>query len=108
MIDVANLSKSYGPIEALRDVSFTVAPHEVVGLLGPNGAGKSTAMRILTGYLHADSGDVKIDGLDVVTHTREAREGEEASSLRGGASLGGVPRNSWRRGGALTSATASG
>ena len=74
MIDAANLSKSYGPIEALRDVSFKVAPHEVVGLLGPNGAGKSTAMRILTGYLQADSGDVKIDGLDVVTHTREVQE----------------------------------
>lgn len=74
MIDVANLSKSYGPIEALRDVSFKVASHEVVGLLGPNGAGKSTAIRILTGYLQADSGDVKIDGLDVVTHTREVQE----------------------------------
>jgi len=73
MIDVANLSKSYGPIEALRDVSFKVAPHEVVGLLGPNGAGKSTTMRILTGYLQADSGDVTIDGLDVVTHTRQVQ-----------------------------------
>ena len=73
MIDVADLSKSYGPIEALRDVSFKVAPHEVVGLLGPNGAGKSTTMRILTGYLQANSGDVKIDGLDVVTHTRQVQ-----------------------------------
>lgn len=73
MIEVAHLSKSYGPIEALRDVSFSVASGEVVGLLGPNGAGKSTAMKILTGYLQPDSGSVEVDGLDVLTHTREVQ-----------------------------------
>ena len=73
MIEISNLTKSYGPIEALRGVSFHVAPGEVVGLLGPNGAGKSTAIKIITGYLHPDSGEVKVDGLDVLTHTREVQ-----------------------------------
>ena len=54
MIEVVDVTKSYGPIEALCGVSFRVAPHEVVGLLGPNGAGKSTTIRILTGYLQPD------------------------------------------------------
>lgn len=73
MIEIANLTKAYGPIEALRGVSFHVAPGEVVGLLGPNGAGKSTAIKIITGYLQSDSGEVKVDGLDVLTHTREVQ-----------------------------------
>jgi len=73
MIEVNNLSKSYGPIEALRNISFNVAEGEVVGLLGPNGAGKSTAIKILTGYLQPDTGSVKIDGLDVLTHIREVQ-----------------------------------
>lgn len=73
MIEITNLTKSYGPIEALRGVSFNVAPGEVVGLLGPNGAGKSTTIKILTGYLQPDSGEVKVDGLDVLTHTREVQ-----------------------------------
>jgi ABC-2 type transport system ATP-binding protein len=73
MIEVSNLSKSYGPIEALRNISFNVAEGEVVGLLGPNGAGKSTAIKILTGYLQPDTGSVKIDGLDVLNHTREVQ-----------------------------------
>jgi ABC-2 type transport system ATP-binding protein len=71
MIEVTDLTKSYGPVKALRGISFQVAPGEIVGLLGPNGAGKSTAMRILTGYLQPDGGTVKVDGLDVLTHTRE-------------------------------------
>jgi ABC-2 type transport system ATP-binding protein len=71
MIEVVDLTKSYGPIQALRGISFQVAPGEIVGLLGPNGAGKSTAMKILTGYLQPDGGTVKVDGLDVLTHTRE-------------------------------------
>lgn len=73
MIEVVDLAKSYGPIEALRGISFQVAAGEIVGLLGPNGAGKSTAIRILTGYLQADYGTVKVDGLDVLTHTRQVQ-----------------------------------
>jgi len=73
MIEVTGLTKSYGPIRALRGISFEVAPGEIVGLLGPNGAGKSTAMKILTGYLQPDDGVVQVDGLDVLTHPREVQ-----------------------------------
>ncbi len=73
MIEVADLIKSYGPVQALRGVSFKIKPGEIVGLLGPNGAGKTTAIRILTGYLQPDSGMVTVDGLDVLTHTRQVQ-----------------------------------
>ena len=73
MIYATDLSKSYGPIEALRGVSFHIAPGEIVGLLGPNGAGKTTTIKILTGYLHPDEGSVEINGLDVLDHTREVQ-----------------------------------
>jgi ABC-2 type transport system ATP-binding protein len=52
-----------------------VAPGEIVGLLGPNGAGKSTTIKILTGYLQPDSGTVKVNNLDVLTHTRQVQAG---------------------------------
>lgn len=73
MIQVESLKKSYGSVEALRGISFAVNTGEVVGLLGPNGAGKTTCIKILTGYLHQDEGHVQIDGLDVLTHTREVQ-----------------------------------
>jgi ABC-2 type transport system ATP-binding protein len=73
MIDVKNVTKSYGPIEALRGVSFYVAPGEILGLLGPNGAGKTTAIKILTGSLQPDDGTVTVNGLDVLEHTREVQ-----------------------------------
>jgi|YNPNPStandDraft_1061719.scaffolds.fasta_scaffold05807_2 ABC-2 type transport system ATP-binding protein len=73
MIEVHALSKSYGPIQALRGVSFHIAPGEVVGLLGPNGAGKTTIIKILTGYLQPDQGTVRVDGLDVLTDTRQVQ-----------------------------------
>ena len=73
MIDVTDLSKSYGPIEALRGVSFHIGEGEIVGMLGPNGAGKTTTIKILTGYLHPDEGTVVVNGLDVLTHTREVQ-----------------------------------
>lgn len=73
MIEVADLKKSYGSIEALRGVSFNIHSGEIVGLLGPNGAGKTTIMKILTGYLQPDSGRAAIDGFDVLTHTRDAQ-----------------------------------
>jgi ABC-2 type transport system ATP-binding protein len=73
MIEVSDLTKSYGPVQALQGVSFQVAAGEVVGLLGPNGAGKSTTIKILTGYLQPDDGTVTVDGLNVLTHTREVQ-----------------------------------
>ena len=73
MITVDNLTKSYGPIEALRGISFHVAPGEIVGLLGPNGAGKSTTIKILTGFLQPDEGTVQVDSLDVMTNVRDVQ-----------------------------------
>jgi ABC-2 type transport system ATP-binding protein len=73
MIQVENLTKSYGPVQALKDVSFTIQPGEIVGLLGPNGAGKTTTIKILTGYLHQDGGTVTIDDMDILTHTQEVQ-----------------------------------
>jgi ABC-2 type transport system ATP-binding protein len=73
MIDVTDLTKSYGPIEALRGVTFHIAPGEIVGMLGPNGAGKTTILKILTGYLQPDDGTVYVNGLDVLTHTRQVQ-----------------------------------
>lgn len=70
MIDVLDLTKSYGPIRALEGVSFSVKSGEIVGLLGPNGAGKTTFIKILTGYLQPDAGTVTVDGRDVQEHTR--------------------------------------
>jgi ABC-2 type transport system ATP-binding protein len=66
-IEVSHLCKTYGPLTAVNDLSFTVQRGEIVGLLGPNGAGKSTTMRILTGYLPANSGSVRICGLPVAS-----------------------------------------
>ncbi len=74
MIDVTHLSKSYGSVQALRDVSFHVEAGEIIGLLGPNGAGKTTMMKILTGYLQPTSGTAIVDGLDVLTHPLEVQK----------------------------------
>lgn len=67
-IEVDQLAKSYGSLAAVNGISFRVKRGEIVGLLGPNGAGKSTTMRILTGYLPATSGSVRICGLPVASH----------------------------------------
>jgi ABC-2 type transport system ATP-binding protein len=73
MIEASGLTKRYGPVQALRGVSFDVQPGEIVGYLGPNGAGKSTTVKILTGLLPADSGRARVGGFDVVTHPLEAK-----------------------------------
>ncbi len=73
MIEVTNLTKRYAGVTAVANISFTVARGEIVGLLGPNGAGKSTTMRILSCYLPASSGTVRVAGLDVFRHSEEVR-----------------------------------
>jgi gliding motility-associated transport system ATP-binding protein len=73
MIEVRNLTKRYGDLMAIRDVSFNVARGEILGFLGPNGAGKTTTMRILTGFMPATSGTVTVDGFDVFESSFEVR-----------------------------------
>ncbi|MFK7740187.1 MAG: ATP-binding cassette domain-containing protein [Planctomycetota bacterium] len=73
MIEVEQLTKSYGLARALKGVSFGVQKGEVVGFLGPNGAGKSTTMKILTGYLMPTSGAARVDGLDCVHDSLQVR-----------------------------------
>jgi ABC-2 type transport system ATP-binding protein len=73
MIEVSNLYKRFGSIEAVRGVSFRVAPGEIFGLLGPNGAGKSTTIAMLCGLLAPDAGVARLDGIDVVARPTAAR-----------------------------------
>ena len=74
MIEVNELKKAYGDVQAIRGVNFSIAPGEIVGLLGPNGAGKSTIIKTLTGFLQPDSGVVTVAGLDVLSHTQAVQE----------------------------------
>ncbi|WP_434046880.1 MULTISPECIES: ABC transporter ATP-binding protein [Sorangium] len=83
MIEVEHLSKSYGPHQAVSDLSFRVDQGEIVGFLGPNGAGKSTTLRILAGFLGATSGRVRVAGYDIAEEPMRAR-----------ASLGYMPETS--------------
>ncbi len=73
MIEAQHLTKDYGSVVAVNDVSFAVGAGEVVGFLGPNGAGKTTTLRILAGFLGATSGSVTIGGFDVARQSLEAR-----------------------------------
>ena len=73
MISVQGLTKRYGQTEAVKNLSFTVEKGEIIGFLGPNGAGKSTTMRILSGYIPADEGEVRIAGFDVFGESVKAR-----------------------------------
>jgi sodium transport system ATP-binding protein len=73
MIEASNLSKRFGAVEAVRDVSFTARDGEITGILGANGAGKSTTLRMVYGVLTPDSGRASIDGLDIRGETSKAR-----------------------------------
>lgn len=74
MIEVRGLKKAYGPRLAIDDVSFTVGKGEIVAFLGPNGAGKTTTMRILTGFIPATEGEVRVAGFDVFDEPYAVRE----------------------------------
>jgi ABC-2 type transport system ATP-binding protein len=74
MIKVQHLVKTYGQIEAVKDISFEVEKGEIFAFLGPNGAGKTTTIKMLTTLLRPTSGTVEIDGLDAATHQNEVRK----------------------------------
>lgn len=73
-IEVNSLSKNYGTQKAVNNISFMVGSGEIVGFLGPNGAGKSTTMKMITGYLAADSGSIKVCGLSAGPNNLEAKK----------------------------------
>jgi ABC-2 type transport system ATP-binding protein len=73
MIQVDNLTKRYGPVTAIHDVSFTVEKGRIVGFLGPNGAGKSTTMKILSCFMPASGGTARVAGFDVFSQSLEVR-----------------------------------
>ena len=73
MVEISNLTKSFGTITAVNGVSFTVGQGEVLGFLGPNGAGKSTTMKMITGFLTPTSGTVRVCGFDVQEQPLEAK-----------------------------------
>src|SRR5689334_25005356 len=73
MIEVQHLTKRYGPVTAVDDITFRVEPGEILGFLGPNGAGKTTTMRVLTGYMPATEGQAIVAGYDVFAHPIEAK-----------------------------------
>lgn len=110
MIEAEGLSKHYGDLVAVDNVSFSIGQGEVVGFLGPNGAGKTTTMRILTGYLPASDGTARIAGHDIFSDPLAARraigylpespplypEMDVAGYLRYVAALRDVPRSGRR------------
>ena len=73
MIELKQVTKRYGAVEAVRDISFTAPKRQIVGLLGQNGAGKTTTLNILTGYMPPTSGQVLVDGMDMLTHARACK-----------------------------------
>lgn len=73
MIEIQNLTKDYGRIRAIDDVSFTVGKGEIVGFLGPNGAGKTTTMNIITGFISSTSGSVRVAGYDILENPVEVK-----------------------------------
>ncbi|MBD0287977.1 MAG: ATP-binding cassette domain-containing protein, partial [Flavisolibacter sp.] len=73
-IEVKNLTKVYGEQKAVNSISFSINRGEIVGFLGPNGAGKSTTMKMITGYLEPDAGEIKVSGIDVRKQPLEAKK----------------------------------
>lgn len=74
VIKIQNLQKSYGSVQALKSISFTVTKGEIFGLLGPNGAGKTTTIRCLTTLAQPDSGDIYVSGIDAISQPKLARK----------------------------------
>lgn len=73
MIELCNVTKRYGAVEAVRDLSFSAPEGQIVGLLGQNGAGKTTTLNMLTGYFPPTSGSVRVDGMDMLQQPRACK-----------------------------------
>lgn len=73
VLEVDSVSRSFGPLKALDNVSLEVGTGEVYGLLGPNGSGKSTLMKMMLGLIKPDSGTIKVDGIDVQNNPLQVR-----------------------------------
>lgn len=73
MIEVKNITKRYGSITAVDNISFTINKGEIIGLLGPNGAGKSTTMNMITGYIEPSEGEILINGYDISKKSQKAK-----------------------------------
>lgn len=74
MVEVKNLTKSYGNIKAVDNISFSVERGEILGFLGPNGAGKSTTMNMITGYISSTAGTVTVDGSEILENPKETKK----------------------------------
>lgn len=74
MIELKNVTKKYGSVIAVDDISFMINDDEVVGLLGPNGAGKSTTMNMITGYIEPTNGEIRINGYDISKKGKKAKK----------------------------------
>ena len=74
MIQAEKLTRDYGPLRAVDQISFNIHKGEVLGFLGPNGAGKTTTMKLITGYIEPTLGRVLVDKLDVSTNSLETRQ----------------------------------
>jgi len=74
MIEVSHLTKKYGPLTAVDDISFTASEGEILGFLGPNGAGKTTTMNMITGYISITGGKASIAGYDIYEQPMEAKK----------------------------------
>lgn len=74
MIEISNLTKTYGDYAAVNNISFNVQKGEIVGFLGPNGAGKSTTMKVITCFMPPTSGTVTVDGMSVLDHSLDIRQ----------------------------------
>lgn len=74
MLSIKNLSKKYGRFQAVNDLNLEVPEGEIFGFVGPNGAGKTTTMKIICGLMRATSGEITLDGIDVISHSGRIKE----------------------------------
>ena len=82
VLELNNISKHFGAIHAVNDVSFSIEPGEVVGLMGDNGAGKSTLVKMIAGNFHPTEGKMKMDGMELVLHKPVDARRHSAKTIR--------------------------